>query len=294
MTRTIPIIERFLYSFRPASDQPAAGGLSLGEVEEVFPREVDIPVAEMHAAPLPLEPGGQALGQMDRSVAAAGAADGDGEVALALALVSAAAAVPACRQGGEERREGRIGLDEIGDGGVAPGVRPQRSLVMRIAQEAHVEHQVGFARQAVAVGEGDHRQRRLGLLNGEVAEQHLLEIAEAQLGGVDDEIGDVPQRRQQRALPGDAVDHRPVGRQRMAAARFLEAALQHVVAAIEIEQAQLDARKFAAAAPYAAPDAATEKSRVRLSTPMAIGRASISGFSIRPPSRNSGRLSTAS
>src|SRR3546814_11162859 len=47
-------------------------------------------------------------------------------------------------------------LDERADPGVPAGERPEAALVMGILEKAHVEHQVGLARQAAPIGEGRH------------------------------------------------------------------------------------------------------------------------------------------
>ena len=59
----------------------------------------------------------------------------------------------------------RLAPDVGGDRRVATGLRPQRRHPVRVLEEAHVEHHVGFCRGAVLKPEAQERQHQLrGLL----------------------------------------------------------------------------------------------------------------------------------
>jgi len=66
---------------------------------------------------------------------------------------------------------------------------------MRIAQKAGVEHQVGLARQAAAVGERHHGDAQPAFgVRREMAQHQRLQLLRRQLRGVDGDIGMVAQR----------------------------------------------------------------------------------------------------
>ena len=103
----------------------------------------------------------QPLGEPDRAVLAAGAADRHRQVA---ALVGLERGQPAA----QERLHLRQHVDHLGlafeisgDGGVAAGERAQLANVVRIRQDADVEHIVGVERHAVPVGEALETTDRL-------------------------------------------------------------------------------------------------------------------------------------
>src|SRR3546814_14661915 len=81
-------------------------------------------------------------------------AESDGEIGLALALVARQQDGEETEQIVEERPESGIRLDIRGDGRVLAGAVAQRAHIVRVLQEAHVEHQIGLARQAAAIREG--------------------------------------------------------------------------------------------------------------------------------------------
>src|SRR5262245_55407675 len=93
------------------------------------------------------KPGAEPFRDEDRAVATAGAADGDGEIALALALERRKQRQKELGERAEERSKGRIGGDELPDLGIAAGQGAQRRVVMRIAQEAHIENEIGLTRE---------------------------------------------------------------------------------------------------------------------------------------------------
>ena len=73
-----------------------------------------------------------------------------------------------------------------------------------------------------------------------MAGQHGAEFGRPQMRGVDHDIGPAAQRRDQFPLMGDAVGQRPFDGERVQAARLGEAAGQHLVVAIDEQQAQID------------------------------------------------------
>ena len=188
------------------------------------------------------EPLRQPLGHRHRAVAAAGAAQRDGQVGLAFAAVVRQQAVEQRGQLGEKRRESGIGRDEAIHDLVAPGERAQVRLVMRVLQEAHIEHQVGLARQPVAVGEGGHADGHLrAAAPREMSGQDPAQLRRRERRGVDHQVGPRPQRHQQIALGGDPVDDRPAVGERMAAAGLGVAAAQDAVLAVEEDHGQAQA-----------------------------------------------------
>src|ERR1700742_606938 len=99
------------------------------------------------------QPFGETLGDINRAMAAAGAADADGEIAFSFALVARQQRLEPGAELIEERGEIRVGGDIFADGAILARERLQPGDVMRIAQEAHIEHEIGVARQALAEGE---------------------------------------------------------------------------------------------------------------------------------------------
>src|SRR3546814_6722863 len=109
---------------------------------------------------------------MDRSVTPAGAAKGDGDIGFALGAV---ARQQRQNQPFDLRYAVLIGGvgDDIGrDVGVEPGAGLELGVPMRIAQIAHVEHQVGVARQAARETETQYVEHRLAVRS----EEHTSEL----------------------------------------------------------------------------------------------------------------------
>ena len=168
----------------------------------------------------------------------AGAAHGQGQIALSLALIARQQRQEEMRQILEKGPKGRIRLDIGTHRRVAACERAQLLAVMRIGEEAHIEDQIGFPRQAVAIGKGHHGDCQTGAaVQREMPLHQPLQIADGEIGAVDHQIGGIGQILQQQPLLADAVGDGPVEGQRMASARLGEAALQHLVGAGEEDQA---------------------------------------------------------
>src|SRR6476619_1578831 len=107
--------------------------------------EIAVLDPDHHPVPILQRPP-DAVGDADRTVAAAGATDRDRQVALALGNVGRDEGLEQRPQATVElpRRRARIeiGTNPLGE----PGPRPQVVDVVWIGQETHVEGQVGVAR----------------------------------------------------------------------------------------------------------------------------------------------------
>ena len=98
----------------------------------------------------------------------AGAAERHGQVRLALAAIARQQRQQQVGDTLEGGREHRVGQDMLGDGGILAGQRAQREVPVRVTEEAHVEDQVGIARQAAGEAEGQQGQRqRIAALGAE-------------------------------------------------------------------------------------------------------------------------------
>ena len=77
---------------------------------------------------------------------------------------------------------------------------------MGIGQEADVENQIGLAREAEAVREGHDRDRQAGpAVEGEMGADQALQIADGEVGAVDDQVRPRAQGIQQQMLLADPV-----------------------------------------------------------------------------------------
>ncbi|PAV71383.1 hypothetical protein WR25_11112 [Diploscapter pachys] len=147
---------------------------------------------------------------MDRAMPPAGAADRDADIGFPL---SAIARNQQFEQAADLRHRGGIGgvcRNISGNVGVQPSARAQHGVPVRVAQEPHVEDQIGIARDAAGETERLDRQHRRVAARHREGRPHLLrEHVGAEVGGVDQTIRPFAQRRQQLALAGDAVARRP-------------------------------------------------------------------------------------
>ncbi len=105
---------------------------------------------------------GDALGQVDRAVAPAGAADGDGEVTAVRGLVLGDARGDELQDVVGQARNAALRFEEADDVGVTAGERAQRRIPVGVGQRARVEHEVRVARNAVLEAEGLHQQATAG------------------------------------------------------------------------------------------------------------------------------------
>src|SRR3546814_16467434 len=90
---------------------------------------------------------------------------------------------------------GGVGHDIGGDIGVEPGAGAQRHVPVRIAQIAHVEHQIGVARQPARKAKAQYVEHRFAFFAVAEALAHLLlQVVARLVGGVDDMLGPPAQR----------------------------------------------------------------------------------------------------
>ncbi len=168
-----------------------------------------------------------------RAVFAAGAADRDGQIALALALVAGAEQVEQLDVPVEELAGALLGEHVVGDLRVLAGQVAQLRDPERVGQEPHVDHQVGVQRQAVLVAEGQQGQRGRPVRPGEAALDGGAQLVHGLVGGVDDHVGLVAQRAEQRALGGQPVGQPAAALQRVLPPVGLEPADQHRVGRLQ-------------------------------------------------------------
>ena len=147
------------------------------------------------------------LGDRHRAVPAAGATERDRQVGLPLGHEGRD------EQGEQRRRAGRgTGRSSAGPGRSRAPPRPARERAelldpVGVGQEAAVEHHVGVGGDALLVAEGHdpgvQGPGRAGL--GERLEDPVAQLVHVEVGRVDDEVGDGPDRLQQLPLPLDRV-----------------------------------------------------------------------------------------
>src|SRR6185437_3010924 len=108
-------------------------------------------MADTDRAALLAQPDGQAVGDIDRAVAAPSAANGDGEIGFALAFVAWQERREPGAQPIEKRHEIRVARNEFADRRILAGERPQRRDIVGIAQEPNIENEIRVARQSVPI-----------------------------------------------------------------------------------------------------------------------------------------------
>src|SRR4051794_26915301 len=189
------------------------------------------------ALPLAVLPG-QVLCDHHRAVAAPGAADAHGQVRLALGLVRREQVVEEGAQAGVELADAVRPLHVLDHLGVEAGEVAQILLIVRVGQEADVEGEVGVARRAVLVAEGEEADRQAPerALGQHLVGHHLPQPGGGEIGGVDGDVGALLERGQQRALLGDGAVERPALGQRVAPARLFEAIDERVRRGLQEQQ----------------------------------------------------------
>src|SRR4051812_31814389 len=111
---------------------------------------------------------------------------------------------------------------------------------MRVAQETHVENQVGIARQPPRESErGDRDGRLTESLTGKSGADLLRELVGGQVGRIDQPVRPVAKRREELAFAGDAVTRRSVERERVAASRLGITPLEFPARAVEEQHADV-------------------------------------------------------
>ena len=230
----------------PALD-PDAGGQPAPEVHA----PVELPVEDRDRAEvLVAQPAGELLGDDDRAVIAAGAADRDGQARLALGDVGRDRELEELDEEVEEACRDRLAEHEGPDLVGQPGERPQLGDVERVLHEADVEDEVGLERHAVLEAEADELERELvgPDIGRQGSEESLAQLAQRQVGGVEDDVGVGADGVEPAALLGDRVGDAALVPERMAVAGLAEAADQDVVARLEEDHPGPDATALERAA----------------------------------------------
>ena len=182
------------------------------------------------------QPPRQGLAEHDRAVATAGAADGDREPAPPLGPHRPDRERYEFLEALQELPRLRLGHDVVANRlGEAREVS-QRGHVIRIAQEASVEHEVGLEGHAELVAEADKLDRKLVRpdVRRELREESLAELAEREIGRVDDDIRVGADRLQDASLFGDRGGDPLVVLERRAVPCLAEAPDQDVVGGLEV------------------------------------------------------------
>ena len=115
-------------------------------------------------------------------------------------------------------------------------------------KEADVEHDVGFQRDAELVPEAHelHDERLRLYLDRQVCEEPLAELAEREIGRVDDDVGPLPDPREETALLRDRARDPSLAREWVAVPRLREPPDEHLVAGLEEEDPRTDAPRVQA------------------------------------------------
>src|SRR5262249_42853727 len=181
----------------------------------------------------------EALDEVHRTVATAGAADGDRERAAVLLSVRGQPRLDEAADILEHGADLRLSLEKRDHRGVEAGERAQPGVVVRIGEAANVEDEVGVERHALLVAEGlEQEHHRLGPDVEKVLDPVAQRVRE-QVGRVQ-ALADLAYRGEDLALARQALlESARSGRERVAPARFGEAAYQRVVLGIEEKQAQI-------------------------------------------------------
>ena len=138
------------------------------------------------------------LGDHDGTVLAAGAAECDGQIALAFVNVMRQQVDEQIGDARDEFARLRERTNVFGQARIAPGQRPELGNEMRIGQKAHIEDQVGVLGNALPESEthaGHQNAFFRGLLLKTLGDVSA-KFVNIELGSIDDEIGDRPNRAQ--------------------------------------------------------------------------------------------------
>ena len=242
------------------------------------------------------QPGGELLGDDDRAVVAAGAADGDRQAGLALRLVGRQREVEEVVEERDEPAGDRLVEHERAHRLREPGQLAQLGDVVRVLHEPDVEDEVGLQRDAVLEAEADQLDDELVRLDVilEVAEEPLAQLAQRQVGGVEDDVrlgrGPVSSRRRSSAIE---LAIPLLVAQRMAVARLGEAPDEDLVTRLEEEDLGPDPATLEGAAHRGRTRAATSPDRTsRTMATRAKRDGSLETSSARSGSSSPGRLST--
>src|SRR5580693_5338778 len=207
VTKTMPIIDSLCWNDRCRS---ARGGKRARRDQGGGAGWNKIAVRQLHPQPGGAELRREPLRHVNGAMAAAGAADGDRQIGLAFLFVAREQRLQKPPQPGEKGRKVRIPLDMRGNSKMAPGQLPQFGDIMRVAEETHVEDQIGISRYAVAIRERCDEKAKTTGRQGKMAGQQPFQIGGAQVGGINHQISTVAQGRDHSAFEPDTVRHGPV------------------------------------------------------------------------------------
>ncbi len=184
-----------------------------------------------HALALAAQVLGDSVHQIDRAVLAAGAADGDIEIGAVVQLEGRDPLIEKTFEALQHLHRFRLRLEIADHFFVLAVERLELGLPVGIGQAAGVENHIGVLGHAVFVAEGlKHHREAVGRAVVQALAHQIPQLIEVGVGGVDDHVRVLPQRREQRALPADGLGQGAVfRRQRMPAAGLLEAGDEHVV-----------------------------------------------------------------
>ena len=183
-----------------------------------------------------LERARQALGKIDRTVAAAGAADRDRQVVAVVARIVGQPARDEVVDVGVHALDFGNRLEEFDHRRIAAGQRAQRRLVMRIRQAADVEHEIGVERGAVLEAERFEQQRELRAVDRDEILDPGAQCGSRQVARVESDA-ELARFGEQVPLVLDVLGQRAlVAGEGMPAARLGEALHQRVGLGVEIEE----------------------------------------------------------
>src|SRR6202011_1526317 len=234
VTRTIPIIG--LPLVEPGRRRSARDA---GQDRRKNTGRRQIAMGHLGMPPRFAQPRGQALGDVYRAMAPAGAADADCQIGLAFGLVARQQRIQQPPQPGKEELAIGVLFDMRGNRRIASGQWLQRGNIMGIVEKAHVEAQVGIARDATTIGKRGHKDAQSGLLESKVARQQALQLGGSQEGGVDHQISTVAEGGARLPLEPDSIHDRTVAGERMGTSGFRITPFEALVITINKQHPEL-------------------------------------------------------
>src|SRR5699024_6357844 len=200
-----------------------------------------IPMYHVHIDPLGPKPLGELLGHGHTAVLAAGTAHRKRHVVLVLPLITGKGQLEHLVVGLQHRLCALLREHVLTYRRVPTVHRPEFGVPVGIGQETAVHHQIGIHRKTVFETEGDHvgPWARLVALTEETDDSGL-ELVHVQLGGVDDQVGLAPDRKQGLSFASDPVGDASVTLQWVWSAHPLEPTHQGLVARLQEEHTRGD------------------------------------------------------
>ena len=110
---------------------------------------------------------------------------------------------------------------------------------MGIVEKAHVEDQIGIARDAAAIGKRGHKDAQPRLLERKMAGQQTLQIGGGQEGGVDHQVSTFAQGGERLALEPDSVHDRAVAGEGVGASCLCIAPFEPLVITVDKQHPEL-------------------------------------------------------